>query len=111
MRVIYRTPPIPGATARVKNGPTLTGYAHFVAAVFDPGENVPPGYDPKRMAVWRTDSFTQSDGSMRVKVLPFISPPPGVGIPDAVIPSALLKTLPDDALLSVAWHVSVGVPK
>jgi hypothetical protein len=111
VRIIYRIPPIPGAVMEVPNGPTLRGFADFFVTVYEPGEAIPPGPDPKPMSVWRHDPSTAADGSMRVSPAPFLKAAPGVVIPDVVIPSSVLNDLPDDALLNLSWRVSAGVPK
>lgn len=111
MRVIFRTPPIPNVTLKVPNGPSIRGYAYFVAKVYEPGETVAEGERPKPMSAWRRDSFTRPDGSMHVPSAPYASTPDGEKIPAAVIPAAVLNALLDDTLLVVRWGVSVGVPR
>lgn len=109
MRVILETAPIAGVTQQIPNGLRVEGFARFIATVYDPGEAVPPNTDPPLMSAWRRDPFTRPDGSMRIGPAVNLVPPPGVVIPDVVIPAALLRDLPDDARLTLTWRVTRGV--
>jgi hypothetical protein len=79
----------------------------FVATLFERGDNVPRGRHAKPLAGWR-GSFVHADGSMHVPPAPTVTAPPGVTIPEAVIPAAVLQGLPDDALVEISWQFSIG---
>lgn len=108
MRVLLRTPPIPGVTGKRPDGSLEHGNAYFIAKAFDPREQLPRGYRPRPMSEWRRDGFTQFDGSMRIPAPAFFSMPPGVSIPDAVIPATSLTALSDDTLVSIEWRIVHG---
>ncbi len=105
MKVLFATPPIPGASWTRPDRSLARGRLSFVARVFQPGEVIPPGNHPFPMADWRRTSLAP-DGSLRMPSPDETTRVAGGGanrVSGVVVPKALLDTIRDDELLAVEW--------
>lgn len=105
MRVIFETIAIPNTSTSLPDGRKYTGGAVFTAKLYAPGEAVPEGTISPSVADWRRTSLSPDGGLHITPPKEFVAP---VQILPAVIPAAIISTLPDDHLLTVEWHLRLG---
>lgn len=101
MRVLFSSPPVPGV-ARHPNGTRFQGVLRLEARVYEPGEKGavgPSGRRPPTVAEWLTDA--KSSGSIHVPVPPVIE-----GAVATPIPAAVLRDLPVDTEVVIAWRMA-----
>lgn len=100
MRVVFETPPVFDVTQTLPNGKRYSGKALFRATLYAPDEKIPEGVLHPTVARWRATSL-QIDGSLQIRAPQSMVGP--VPIPAAVIPAAVISSLPGDHLLTVEW--------
>ena len=108
MRVLYASEPISDVTQRLANGQIIRGSLQCTALLWDPNEAVASGHHAELVSRWRSDPFTQADGSMRVPTSSYTRADTKEAIPAVVIPAEVFHELPDDARLEVGWSLRPG---
>ena len=96
MRVIYRTSPV-ATTLSTPDGKQTPGSSFFNLILHEPGDNPALHGDTSVRPLSRYRTARGQPASM--------GPPPAfVGAEPITLPSALLDTLPDTALLEFQWR-------
>jgi hypothetical protein len=103
--VLLKTPLVSGVTGSRPDGTVERGSAYFIATLYTRDEPLPQGSRAVSLATWRKDGFAQTDGSLRIPPPAFFNSTSGVPVPAAVVPAAVLDTLPDDALIELEWRI------
>jgi len=94
MRLIYRTNESPASNRQPPDNAPVAGTAYFEARVYDPGETTEgaPTVSEFLATLRPGEPLRVPCGSMLE------------GLADAVIPAHVLRALPADAKLVLAWH-------
>lgn len=105
MRVIFQTPPVPNITVERPDGTKAKGSLSFFARVFDPGESIPPNIHAEPLSQWRK-AHGSPDGSIHQRFPANFEAPGGIELTRmGVVPAHVLKSLPEDALIALTWHL------
>lgn len=101
MRVVFQTPDA-ATRNRLPSGEIVEGTAYFAAVLYDPSEQTnPPGPGGTRSGRAVAEWLASARGDGALQVVPdstFLDAQP------ALIPAAVLNSLPRDGRLQLLWH-------